>query len=707
MIRYEKDTQQIATLTLDMDGNVHNMLQHDISKSFLPLLNHLKAEKAKGALRGVIITSAKRNFLTGGDLDFYHQCTDATAAFQASQQLCTFFRGLESPGVAVVAAMNGSAFGPGLGLALACHYRIALDKNEIKFGLTESSLGLMSAGGEIIRLMWHLGIEKAFRVAAEGQLYTPKEALKVGLIHELATDERDLMEKARTWLLNQAETYHQIWDTPHGKIPTGSAQNPQVGEQIRALTAEHYKKNYLNYPALTAILSTLVEGSRVDFDTACRIQSRYFTQVLLTQEAKSMTKAFGYDLQTVKKGLMRPKGYGKFRPKKIGIIGAGLMGSGITYICANEGLQVILKDISRSVAEKGKFYSENKLKNRVKLGEITEQEATIILNRIKATEKMADFTDCDLVIEAVFENRLLKSKIIRDAELMVDKYCMIASNTAAIPITELAKTAYRPENFCGMRFFRPVDGELLVEIVKGAQTSDETIARAFDFIKMIHKIPIIVKDSWGFYVGRVRNTYILEGIALLQEGYPPALIENLGIQAGMRTGPLALADDLSLTMVVEYEQQAAQLYGPKYIKHPAVTRLEEMLAEKRTGKQARMGFYEYDAQGKMIKLWHGKTEPAYRTDYDREALTERLLFAQALESVWCLQEKIVGSAVEANLGSIYGWKFPASKGGVLQYVNDYGLSPFIQKCSMYRKWYGQRFKVPTLLKSMLEKKEKF
>jgi 3-hydroxyacyl-CoA dehydrogenase/enoyl-CoA hydratase/3-hydroxybutyryl-CoA epimerase len=301
----------------------------------------------------------------------------------------------------------------------------------------------------------------------------------------------------------------------------------------------------------------------------------------------------------------------------------------------------------------------------------------------------------------------LKSKIIREAEMIVDKYCMVASNTSSIPITELAKTAYRPENFCGMRFFRPVDDEFLVEIVKGAQTADETIARAFDFIKMIHKIPIIVKDSWGFYVGRVRNTYILEGIALLQEGYSPALIENLGIQAGMQMGPLATADDLSLAMVAEYEQQAAQLYGPKYVRHPAGANLDLMIADKRTGKHARMGFYDYDNQGHITQLWHGMDAPIYRKEFDRAELTERLLFAQALEAIWCLQEKIVGSAAEANLGSIYGWKFPASKGGVLQYVNDYGLFEFSEKCKVYRKLHGQRFKVPTLLKTMLEKNEKF
>ena len=601
MIRYEKDTHNIVTLTLDMAGNTHNIISHDIGNSFIPVLKHLKAEKAQGLLRGVIITSAKKNFLVGGDLDFYHNCTDGAEIFNSSQKITEFFRDLESPGVPVVAAINGTALGPGFGLALACHHRIALDNAETQIGLPETSLGLMPIGGAIIRLMWLLGIEKAYHVVCDGHYYTPKEALAAGVIDDLAGNTMDMMEKAREWLLANTH-YSRPWDTEGETIPDGSVRDPKVGATIRRLTAEQYKRNRHLNPAFEAILSTLVEGSRVDFETACKIQDRYSTQVCLTPEAKNMTKALWYDYRFIKYGGNRPKGYGKFRPRKVGIVGAGLMGSGIAYVCAKAGLNVVLKDISRSVAEKGKSFTAEKLNRAVENKEITEGEVKEILNRILATEKVEEFADCDIIIEAVFENQQLKSKIIKEAEGYLDQYCIVASNTSSIPITKLAKTTARPANFCGMRFFRNVEEEPLVEIVKGEATSDETIARAFDFIKLMNKVPIVVKDSWGFYSGRVRNTYILEGIVLLQEGFPPALIENIGLQSGMKNGPLAWADDLTLDLIADYERQAAELYGPKYIRHPAVGTLDTMISDGRNGRDVKAGFYEYYRDG-VRQLW--------------------------------------------------------------------------------------------------------
>ncbi len=704
MIRYEKDTHNIVTLTLDMDGGTYNVISHDIGKSFLPVLHHLKEEKNKGLLRGVIITSAKKNFLVGGDLDFYFNCTDAAEIFETSQRLTRFFRDLESPGVPVVAAINGTALGPGFGLALACHHRIALDKSDIKLGLPETLLGLMPGGGEVPRLMWLLGIEKAYHIVCEGRNYNPKEALAAGIIDELATDTDDMLEKARDFLLGHPEG-RRPWDTEGEHIPDGSAHDPQVGATIRRLTAEQYKRTRHIFPSFEAILSTLVEGSRVDFDTACKIQSRYFTKVCLTAEAKNMTKAFWYDYTSLKHGDNRPKGFGKFRPRKVGVVGAGLMGSGIAYACAKAGLNVVLKDISRSVAEKGKSYSEERLKKAVQNSEITEKEAKETLQRILATEKVEEFEQCDIIIEAVFENQQLKSKIIKEAEGYLDKFCIVASNTSSIPITKLAKTTARPENFCGMRFFRPVDEEPLVEIVKGEATTDETIARAFDFIRLIRKVPIVVKDSWGFYAGRVRNTYILEGIAMLQEGFPPAFIENLGVQTGMKIGPLAWADDLSLDLILEYEHQASELYGPKYVRHPATALLEKLVNEGRHGRDVRAGFYEYTREGDR-QLWSGLHKNPL-PKYDPTEVRERLLFVQILEAIWCMQEGVIKSVSEANLGSIYGWGFPSARGGVLQYVNDYGAQVFVEKCQIYEKLHGRRFKVPKILRGVAEGNERF
>ena len=712
MIRYEKDTYNIVTLTLDMDGSTHNVISHDIGKSFVPVLKHLKTEKEKGLLRGVIITSAKKNFLVGGDLDFYYNCKNAAEIFESSEMLTKFFRDLESPGVPVVAALNGTALGPGFGLALACHHRIAIDKSDIKLGLPETSLGLMPGGGSIVRLMWLLGIEKAYHVVCDGYSYTPKEALVSGVIDELATDVMDMMDKARAFLLANPEA-RRPWDTEGETIPDGSVRDPKTGVIIRRLTAEQYKKTRHIFPAFEAILSTLVEGSRVDFDTACRVQSRYFTQVSMTREAKNMTKAFWYDHTAIRHGENRPKGFGKFRPKKVGVVGAGLMGSGIAYACARAGLNVVLKDISRSVAEKGKSYTADKLKIAVQNKEITEGEMKEMLSRILATEKVEEFQGCDIIIEAVFENQQLKSKIIKEAEGYLDQYCIVASNTSSIPITKLAKTTARPANFCGMRFFRPVDEEPLVEIVKGEATTDETIARAFDFIKLIKKVPIVVKDSWGFYSGRVRNTYILEGIAMLQEGFPAAFIENLGVQSGMKIGALAWADDLSLDLILEYEHQAAELYGPKYIRHPATSMLDKMINDGKNGRDVKAGFYEYDREGQR-KLWNGLTnlvgspKTALSEDkFERTEVTERLLFVQVLEALWCMQEGVINSVAEANLGSIHGWGFPSVKGGVLQYVNDYGVKEFVEKCDIYEKRLGQRFKIPKILRGMAERGERF
>ncbi len=708
MIRYEKDPDNIVTLTLDMEGNRYNIISHDIAHSFIPVLKHLKEEKAKGALRGLIITSAKKHFLVGTDLEFYYQCTDAAEAYESYHNIAQFFRELEGPGIPVVAALNGTALGPGFEIALACHHRIALDKTDIKVGLPEISFGLIPGGGGALRLMWLLGVEKAFRIVTEGKRYTPKEALAIGIIDDVAADEKEMMEKAKDWLLERREARRE-WDSAGGAIEGGAVHSESSGDIIRRLTAEQYKKYYLNYPAYQTILLSLAEGTRVDFDTACKIQCRYAAELVLSKVTKNQLKAFWYDLSAIRKGENRPKGFGKFRPKKIGIIGAGMMGSGVAFSCAMAGMQVVLKDISRSVAEKGKSYTEEKIKTLVQKKEKSEAEAKVILDRITATEQIQAFEGCDLIIEAVFENQGLKSKIIKEAEEYLDKYCIIASNTSTIPITKLANAASRPENFCGMRFFRPVDEEPLVEIVKGEKTTDETIARAFDFIQLIRKTPIVVKDSWGFYAGRVRNTYILEGVALLQEGYPAALIENLGLQAGMSTGPLKMADELSLEVVLEYERQAAELYGPKYIRHPASDFLEKMIELKRTGKDVRQGFYTYSKE-ETPALWTDLpqlTDPALLVKGKfiaqelspeiRIELTERMMFAQVIEAAWCLQEKVVRSVEEANIGSIYGWKFPACYGGAIQYIYDYGVDVFMERRLEYRKKYGARFRAPKWL----------
>ena len=702
MVRYSKDTDNIVTLSLNMKGRPMNVINHEIGEAFLPVLEHLKKEKARGGLRGVILTSDKKTFLAGGDLEYLYQATDAEEVFAFAERLKQFLRELESPGVPVVAAINGNAKGTGFEVALACHHRIVIDDPKTRLGNHEINLGMMPGGGGIIRLMWLLGIEETFKILTSGHRYSPREALKVGIIDDLAQDRKEMLEKAKAWLLATKEG-RRPWDQDNGKIPGGTGKEPEMAVKIRNLAAQLASKTHFNYPAQQAILNVLFEGSKVDFDTACRIEGRYYTSLVLSKACKNMIKTFWFDYHAIKRGENRPKGYGKFRPRKVGVIGAGMMGSGIAFACLRQGMEVVLKDVSRLIAERGRDYVKKKLEELIKVGFIQEEEREEILSRIRTTESSKDFEACDLVIEAVFENKMVKQKVTREAEEYLDEYSLLASNTVSIPITQLAEVSMRPENYVGLHFFHPADEIPLVEIVRGDATSDETIARAFDFVNAIHKIPIIVKDDWGFYAARVQNTYILEGITLLQEGFAPALIENLGKKSGMPKGPLELADDLGLELVLEYEEQAAVHYGNQYIQHPAVSVLLKLLKElDRPGRNKRPGFYDYQ-DGKRM-LWAELQEhfPTTNQTYQREEIMERLLFAQVIEAVWCMHEKVIHSVPAANLGSVYGWGFPAFRGGVIQFVNDYGFEAFTKQCKKYQKSYGPRFKVPKILATLLD-----
>lgn len=704
MIKYKKDTDNIVTLILDMSHRNDNVINHEIGQAFLPVLKHLQQEKKKGSLKGIILTSAKKRFLAGGDLEYLYHAQDAAEIFQFAEDLKQFLRDLEKPGVPVVAAINGDALGAGFELALGCHHRIVIDSPKIKLGLPEVRLGLIPGSGGIIRLMWLLGIERAYAILSSGLRYRPKDALRVGIIDELAKDQKDMMEKARQFLLHTQEG-RRPWDQEKGQVPGGTAKDPEMARRIRILATQLAKETYKNYPAQQAILNILSEGSKVDFDTACRIGTRYYTQLVLSPACKNMIKAFWFDYKSIKEGDNRPKGFGRFRPRKVGIIGAGLMGSGIAYACLLNGMEVVIKDVSRLIAERGRMYAKQKIDQALAKRTIAEEEAKAMLSKITTTEDPSEFESCDLVIEAVFENAQVKQKVTREAEAYMDDYSVLASNTVSIPITELAQNSLRPDHYVGLHFFHPADQVPLVEIVRGAKTSEETIARAFDFVNVIKKIPIIVKDDWGFYAARVQNTFILEGITLLQEGCPPALIENLSLQAGMPKGALAQADDIGLDMVLKYEHQAAAHYGNKYIQHPAVAVLNTMINDlKRTGRYKRAGFYDYE-EDQATTFWDelGAHYPLAKKSFERKEIMERFLFAQVIEAIWCLQEKVICSIPEANLGSIFGWGFPAFKGGVIQYIHDYGADAFVKQCNNFKKRYGQRFSAPKKLRELIVK----
>lgn len=703
MIRYQKDTNNIVTLTLDMRGRPDNIINHSITEAFFPVVEHLKKEKARKALRGVIITSAKKTFLAGGNLEYLSTAQDPKEIYLFAQNIKQLFRELERPGVPVVAAINGSALGLGFELALACHHRIVVKNPNTRIGLPEVTLGLMPSCGGNLRLMWLLGIEKAFPILESGHRYRPMEALRAGIIDEVVPDEKTMMERARTWLL-QTKEGRRPWDLDDGKIPGGTANNLAMAHRISLMAAQVAKKYQNNFPAPKMILNTLSECSKVDFDTASRIDSRNYAYLLRQPEAKNMIQAFWFDYNAVRTGENRPKGFGKFRPKKVGVIGAGMMGSGIAFACLLAGMEVILKDVSRLIAERGRDTARSNLKKMVELGKIEPGEMEHYLKRITTTDAAQDFETCDLVIEAVFENENVKAKVTKEAEEFMDEYSLFGSNSISLPITRLAQHSLRPENYVGLHFFRPVEENRLVEIVRGKQTSQETLARAFDFVKAIKKMPILVEDTWGFYAARVQNTYILEGITMLSEGLDAALIENLGKATGMPKGSLELADELSLKLILNYEGQAAEHYGPKYIQHPAVEVLHRMLDEfERPGGKSRRGFYDKNEQGQLT-LW---TELAHHFPTRKKVpaeteIMQRFLIAQVLESLWCLQEGVIGSVAEANIGSLFGWGFPAYKGGVIQFLKEMGSEAFIKKCKSLEKVYGPRYKVPSMVKKGLK-----
>lgn len=701
MIRYQKDTDNIVTLIMDMSERGANVINHEIGDVFVPVIDHLKREKARGALRGVILTSAKKSFLAGGDLEYLYRAHEPGEIFRFCEKMKKFLRDLESPGVPVVAAINGDALGAGFEVALACHHRIVINNPGIRVGLPEVQIGLMPGAGGSIRLMWLLGIEKAYPVLSGGLRYNPQEALRAGIVDELADNRRDMLEKAKAWLMKTREG-RRPWDREGECIPGGSAQDEQVAAWFRRNSAVQAAANPYN-PATRAILSVLFEGSQVDFDTACRIESRYYTELLLSSACKNRIKAFWFDYNSIRSGINRPKGFGRFRPRKVGIIGAGLMGSGIALACLASGLEVVLKDISRLVAERGRDYVRTYLNSQIDEGLITTAERDAMLQRVKTTDDPHDFSTCDLVIEAVFENQMVKQKVTKEAEIHLDEYSIFGTNTISIPISKLAAASARPAYYIGLHFFHPAEEVPLVEIVRGAKTSEETVARAFDFVTAIGKIPIVVKDDWGFYVARVQNTYLLEGITMLKEGYPPALIENLGRQAGMPKGALALADDLGLDLVLHYEKQAAEHYGAKYIQHPAVSALEMMINElERPGRAKKAGFYAYTDNGSR-SLWPELSVhfPSRVDAVNQEELLERFLFAQVIEAVWCMQEHVIHTIPGANLGSIYGWGFPASSGGVIQFISDYGHNRFLERCKYFEEQYGPRFKAPKLVKELM------
>ncbi|MFD8583924.1 3-hydroxyacyl-CoA dehydrogenase NAD-binding domain-containing protein [Streptomyces californicus] len=716
-IRWEQDETGVVTLVLDDPNQSANTMNQAFKDSIAAVADRAEAEK--DSIRGIIYTSAKKTFFAGGDLKEMIKVgpENAQAAFETGTAIKNSLRRIETLGKPVVAAINGAALGGGYEIALASHHRVALDAPGSRIGLPEVTLGLLPAGGGVTRTVRLMGITDALlKVLLQGTQYTPRRALENGLVHEVAATREEMLEKARAFIDAHPES-QQPWDVKGYKIPGGTPSNPKFAANLPAFPA-NLKKQIAGapMPAPRNILAAAVEGSQVDFETALTIEARYFTELVTGQVAKNMIQAFFFDLQAVNSGANRPKDVPERPVRKVAVLGAGMMGAGIAYSCARVGIDVVLKDVTTEAAAKGKAYSEKLLAKALSRGRTTEAKRDELLARITPTGDAADLAGCDAVIEAVFEDTALKHKVFQEIQDVIEPDALLCSNTSTLPITVLAEGVSRPADFIGLHFFSPVDKMPLVEIIKGERTGDEALARAFDLVRRIKKTPIVVNDSRGFFTSRVIGQFINEGVAMVGEGVEPASIEQAAAQSGYPAKVLSLMDELTLTLprkIREETKRAVEEAGGTWPGHPSDAVIDRMIDEfERPGRSGGAGFYDYDEEGKRAGLWPGLREHfTSKADGDVpfEDMKERMLFSEALDSVRCLEENVLISVADANIGSIMGIGFPPWTGGVLQYINGYegGLPGFVARARELAERYGDRFLPPALLVEKAEKGETF
>ncbi|MDC0507906.1 3-hydroxyacyl-CoA dehydrogenase NAD-binding domain-containing protein [Luminiphilus sp.] len=709
---YEKDSNNIVTVTMDMDGPVNSM-----SDAFLPLLEETLGKlEADDDLAGVVLASGKSTFFAGGDLNMLCAVTEETveAFFDGMCATKAAMRRLEKLHAPVCAAINGAALGGGLELALSCHHRIAWNNRSVQLGFPEVTLGLLPGGGGNVKAVYLMGLMAANEYIVEGKRVAPEKALASGLIDAVIEDKDELLSAAKQWLLankDDESARTQPWDTKGYKIPGGNIRNPQVAQMV-TMGAPMIRKNTRGLlPAPEKIFDVAVQALTVDFETAMRIESRGLAELALTPQAKNMINTFFFQMNKVNGGASRPKDVPPQKTEKVGILGAGMMGQGIAYSSAMVGVEVVLKDISLDAAVKGKAYTQALLQKRVDKGRMTSEKMAQVLSLIHPTASDEDLDGCDLIIEAVFENMTLKHQMTRDLEPRLADGGVWGSNTSTLPITQLAQASQNAENFIGIHFFSPVDKMPLVEIIMGEQTGDMALAKAFDFTKQIKKTPIVVNDSLGFFTSRTFGTYLDEGVRLLVEGMKPLRIDNLGKAVGMPVGPLTVYDEVSL----ELSRKASQTWKEMGLSvgddDRSITAgvVETMVGDYgRGGRYHGGGFYEYGADGSK-EVWSGLAElyGATTSPLSDADAKDRLLFRQVIEALKCLETGVLRTVADGNIGSIMGIGAPAWTGGLLQFVNTYGLQNFIDRCASLSAAFGERFQAPAIVAEKLAKGETF
>ncbi|HEX4008506.1 MAG TPA: 3-hydroxyacyl-CoA dehydrogenase NAD-binding domain-containing protein [Solirubrobacteraceae bacterium] len=719
-IRWDRDDDGVVILTLDDPSQSANTMNAAYAASIRATVDRLEAERDE--ITGVIITSAKKTFFAGGDLNDLK-----TATREHSDEIATFvregkavLRRLETLGKPLVAAINGAALGGGLEIALACHYRIVVDDPKAVVGFPEVQLGLLPGAGGVVRTVRMLGIVNALmQLLLQGQRLRPAKALEVGVVDEIVPTREDLIPAAKRWIASKAgEEVAQPWDVKGYKIPGGTPSTPSLAQNLPAFPANLRKQiKGANYPAPHHIMAAAVEGAQVDFDNASEIEGRYFVDLVTGQVSKNMIQAFFFDLQRATGDRGRPAEIEPFDLTKVVVLGAGMMGAAIAYVCAKAGLEVVLKDVDQAAADKGKGYSEKLIAKAVQRGRSSQDDGDALLARITATTDPAAADGAQLVIEAVFEDPKVKAEVFAEIEPHLAPDALLGSNTSTLPITELAHNVTRPADFIGLHFFSPVDKMPLLEIIRGEQTSNETLYRALDVAKRIKKTPIVVNDSRGFFTSRVIGTFINEGIAMLTEGVPAPTIEQASSQAGYPAPVLQLSDELNMKLMRKIRnaaKEAAQASSSGWDSHPSEQVIDRMLDEfQRPGRLEGAGFYEYE-DGKRTRLWPGLRDAFPVTgdpsQIDLRDLEERMLIIESLETVKCRDEGVIESVADANIGSIMGIGFPGWTGGVLQYINGYqhpvhgtGPAAFVARARELAGRYGERFEPPA---SLVEKAER-
>ncbi|KIC14429.1 3-hydroxyacyl-CoA dehydrogenase NAD-binding domain-containing protein [Leisingera sp. ANG-DT] len=717
--KYDVDADGVAIITWDAEGKSMNVLTRE---AFGLVEEYVDRALEDDAVKGIVITSGKKDFAGGMDLNVLATIREesgenpAQGLFDFTMGGHRILRKLELAGMdpktkkggkPVACAINGTCAGIGTEIALACHHRVMTSNPKAKIGLPEIMIGIFPGGGGTTRYSRMVGAMAAAPVLLEGKMMDPKKAKGAQLIDAVADD---ALAAAKEWVLNAKDAdLVKPWDAKGYKMPGGAPYHPAGFMTFVGASAMVHGKTQGAFPAAKALLSSIYEGALVDFDTALKIEARWFTNVLMNPSSSAMIRSLFLNKQALEKGAVRPKDVPDQSVKKIGVLGAGMMGAGIALVSAQAGMEVVLIDRDQDAADKGKAYSAAYMDKGIKRGKATEEKKEALLAQITATPNLDALKGCDLIIEAVFEDPGVKAEMTQKVEAIIPEDCIFASNTSTLPITELAKASSRQDQFIGIHFFSPVEKMFLVEIIKGKETGDRAVAKALDYVRQIRKTPIVVNDARFFYANRCILPYINEGLRMITEGVSPVLIDNAARQLGFPVGPVQLTDETSIDLGAKIARATKAAMGDAYPESPADDLIFWMEELGRLGRKSNAGFFEYDDKGKRAGYWTGLQEkyPLAAEQPDLIEVQERLMFAQVLEAVRALEEGVLMDIREGDVGAILAWGFAPWSGGPLSWLDILGTPYAAERCDSLTEQFGERFACPELLREMAEKGQSF